>query len=101
MTDKTLLTLDDNQGTSQDNRTFGFVYSIDEESDGGWFFTWMDTLSETLDSLEADEENGDGGLDECDVRCFLEEQITSVFHPEGCSCGSPDCPEWQSVQECR
>jgi hypothetical protein len=29
------------------------------------------------------------------------ERVGSVSsdHPDGCSCGSPDCPQWQAAQE--
>ncbi len=57
-----------NQGEDINDRTFGYVAG----TDGGFFFTWMDTLEETLDSIEADEESGNGGLRKSDVRDFLE-----------------------------
>ena len=55
------------QGDDANDRAFGYVAG----DDGGFFFTWMDTLDATLDSIEVDEVDGDGGLEESDVREFL------------------------------
>lgn len=37
----------------------------------------------------------DESLDQWRIRVTFAQE-----HPEGCSCGSPDCPEWQADQEC-
>lgn len=43
---------DEDQGATINDRTFGYCGIIDQ---GGQFFTWMDTLDETLASIEDDE----------------------------------------------
>lgn len=55
------------QGITKGDRDFGYVSG----EDGGMFFTWMPTLEETLDSIEEDEQDGDGELDADEVRKFL------------------------------
>lgn len=55
------------QGQDAQNRDFGYVSG----DDGGFFFTWMPTLEETLNSIDEDEQDGDGDLDEYEVREFL------------------------------
>lgn len=50
--------IDKYQGRDGEGRPFGYLHG----TDGGWFFTWGPTLSETLDSVEADEADGPGGL---------------------------------------
>lgn len=67
--------LDRKQGRTEDDRDFGYICG----DDGGWFFTWHDTLAETLESLEIDEVDGDGGLDEDDVREFLAAELAGDF----------------------
>ena len=47
--------------------------------DGGFFFTWMPTLDATLDSVEEDEVDGDGGLTETEVKAFLRAKIGGRF----------------------
>ena len=59
------------QGQDEQGRDFGYVAG----DDGGYFFTWMPTLSETLDSIEEDEQDGSGGLDEYEVREFLADYL--------------------------
>lgn len=71
----TIMTLDRKQGITENNREFGYVCG----DDGGWFFTWCDTLAETLDSIEIDTVDGDGGLSKCDVREFLATELASDF----------------------
>jgi hypothetical protein len=68
MSEITKSQVDLNHGEDNHDRTFGYVAG----TDGGFFFTWMDTLEETLDSLESDGECGTGGLRKSDVREFLE-----------------------------
>lgn len=55
------------QGQDDQDRDFGYVAG----DDGGFFFTWMPTLEETLKSIDEDEQDGDGDLDESEVREFL------------------------------
>jgi hypothetical protein len=55
------------QGQSGDGASFGYVHG----EDGGFFFTWRPTLDATLDSVEVDEVDSDGGLDRSDVVAFL------------------------------
>jgi hypothetical protein len=69
------LTIDMNQGQTEDGRTFGYVHG----EDGGFFFTWMPTLAETLESVEEDEQDGDGGLTVEEARKALKEKIASKF----------------------
>ena len=47
--------------------SFGYVHG----NDGGYFFTWRDTLDETINSVEVDDISGDGGLREEEVQVFL------------------------------
>lgn len=63
-----------NQGEDQHDRVFGYVAG----EGGGFFFTWMDTLEETLDSIESDGEAGPGGLKKSDVRDFLSEYLPTT-----------------------
>lgn len=63
-----------NQGEDINDRTFGYVAG----DGGGFFFTWMDTLEGTLDSIESDGECGSGGLRKSDVRDFLESYLPST-----------------------
>lgn len=62
------------QGQDAQDRNFGYVAG----DDGGFFFTWMDTLEETLDSIDEDDQDGDGGLNESEVREFLAEYLPST-----------------------
>ncbi len=55
------------QDQTEEGRPFGYVHG----ADGGFFFVWHDTLEETLASIEEDEADGDGGLDEEVVVAFL------------------------------
>lgn len=58
-------------------RKFGYVRTA-EKADGGYFFTWMPTMAETLDSLDADEIEKPN-FDESLAREFLESKIASKF----------------------
>jgi hypothetical protein len=69
------LRIDKNQGETEQGRTFGYIHTGDEE-DGGYFFTWMPTLAETLDSLDADQQD-EPTFDEGMAREFLESKIAS------------------------
>lgn len=71
----THMSLDSYQGRDEQDRKFGYVCG----DDGGFFFTWMPTLEATLASIEEDEQDGDGGLSEADVREFLRKKISSKF----------------------
>jgi hypothetical protein len=55
------------QGETEDGAKFGYVSG----DDGGFFFTWRDTPEATLDSVETDEVDGDGGLGQSEVIEFL------------------------------
>ena len=48
------LKIDIDQGEDDNGRTFGYVRT-DREDDGGYFFTWLPTIEETLGSLDAGE----------------------------------------------
>lgn len=72
------MTIDMNQGRDDMNRKFGYAHG----EDGGFFFTWMPTLEETLASVEEDEVDGDGGLDRDEVVEFLKTKIASKFDAE-------------------
>lgn len=74
----TKMSIDMNQGINKDGRKFGYVHG----TVGGFFFTWMPTLEETLATIEADEVDGDGDLTEADVAEFLSEKIASNFDAE-------------------
>lgn len=63
------------QGISENDREFGYVSG----NGGGFFFTWMDTLTETLDSIDEDDQDGDGGLYSGDVREFLLAELIDDF----------------------
>lgn len=68
----TAMTLDRWQGDDEQGRKFGYICG----DDGGWFFTHMPTLAETLDSLEEDEVDGDGGVSATEARRFLKRKLT-------------------------
>jgi hypothetical protein len=63
--------LDEKQGRTPQGHEFGYL----EGQGGGWFFTWFPTLDETMDSLEADPADGDGGLDRDDVEEYLRDRL--------------------------
>lgn len=69
------MTIDLYQGEDDQGRRFGYVHG----DDGGFFFTWMDTLEKTLDSIDEDDQDGDGGLTEEEVRDFLRSKIAAKF----------------------
>lgn len=69
------MTIDMNQGIDDKGRKFGYVCG----EDGGYFFTWMPTLEQTLKSVEADEVDGDGDLNETEVVEFLRQKIARKF----------------------
>jgi hypothetical protein len=66
--------LDLNQGKDAQGRTFGYVHG----DDGGFFFTWMPTLDETINSVEVDEVDGDGDLSESEVVEFLASHLPTT-----------------------
>lgn len=70
-----MMTIDMNQGRDEQNRKFGYVHG----EGGGFFFTWMPTLEETLASVDEDGVDGDGGLSESEVVEFLREKLASKF----------------------
>lgn len=69
------MTLDRYQGVTDNDRKFGYVMG----NEGGYFFTWFDTLQETLESVDEDDQDGDGGLRRSDVVEFLRGKISSKF----------------------
>lgn len=71
------LVIDRNQGRDEQDRKFGYVHTGDDEH-GGYFFTWLPTLAETLDSLDADEQD-EPTFDESLAREFLESKIIAKF----------------------
>lgn len=71
----TTMTIDMNQGVDEQGRKFGYVHG----DDGGFFFTWMPTLEATLASVDEDDVDGDGGLDESEVVEFLRGKIAGKF----------------------
>jgi len=66
--------VDLSQGIDAHGREFGYVTG----GDGGFFFTWMPTLAETLESIDEDEQDGAGGLDESEVRDLLAEYLPTT-----------------------
>ncbi len=62
------------QGQDEQNRDFGYVAG----DDGGFFFTWLETLEATLDSIDEDQQDGDGELDEHEVREVLSEYLPTT-----------------------
>jgi hypothetical protein len=74
------LVLDRNQGLDEQERRFGYIHAGSDEF-GGFFFTWMPTLDETMESLDADTKNPptfSRGL----ARDFLERTIIKEFDGE-------------------
>ena len=70
--------IDKFQGDDDDHK-FGYVYQ--DDADGGYYFTWHDTLEETLASLQPDET---GMPDQkqfsiSEARNFVESQIRNDF----------------------
>jgi hypothetical protein len=62
-----MLVIDKNQGITDSGKKFGYICG----DEGGWFFTWHDTDEETLNSLEVDCVDGDGGIEYQDARKAL------------------------------
>ena len=60
------MTLCELQGETEHGEAFGYVAG----DEGGWFFVWGDSLTDTLNSLTEDED-GDGGLSADEVVEFL------------------------------
>lgn len=77
----------ENLGTKNGGRPFGFVHG----DDGGWFFTWCDTLEDTLATLAEDEMSSDGGLDRDEVADFLRGYLPTT--PRGRKMWSDDSEE--------
>lgn len=69
------MTISMSQGRDAQDREFGYVCG----DEGGYFFTWMPTLEATLASVEMDEVDGDGGLDEADVVEYIRGKISRKF----------------------
>jgi hypothetical protein len=58
---------------------FGYVAG----DGGGYFFTWLPTLDQTIDSLEVDEQDGDGELNRDEVADFLREYLPTTRQGRG------------------
>ena len=71
----TEIKIDMNQGRDEDNRKFGYAHG----DDGGFFFTWMPTLDETLATVEVDEVDGDGGLTIEEATAAIRAKIARKF----------------------
>jgi hypothetical protein len=63
------------QGDDAQGRKFGYVAG----DEGGYFFTWMGDLDTTVETLEVDEVDGDGGLDAAEVATYLRSKIAGKF----------------------
>ena len=61
------------QGRDADGQRFGYIGSDDH---GGYYFTWMGTLEETLDSIEADEVIKPSFDWDNEARDYLKSEIT-------------------------
>lgn len=75
MSTKTAMTIDRYQGIDESGRKFGYIAVVT----GGWFFTWMPTLEATIDSLEIDQQDGDGDVERDDAAEFLRSKIAHKF----------------------
>jgi len=62
------------QGDDEQGRPFGYVSG----DGGGYFFTWHPTLDATLDSVEEDEVDGSGDLDEDQVVRLLRHYLPTT-----------------------
>jgi len=68
------------QGYDEDDRVFGFVAG---DGEGGFFFSWHQTIEDTLNSIAEDEQDGKGGLDIDSVREFLKEHLPTTLRGRG------------------
>lgn len=71
---------DKNQGLTEQDRAFGYIHTGNEE--GGYFFTWMPTLEETLASINADEQD-EPTFGESLAKEFLRGKLADHFSAEG------------------
>lgn len=55
-------------------RSFGYIHG----ENGGYFFTWHDSLDATIESLEVDEIDGDGDLDLAELQAFLRDYLPTT-----------------------
>lgn len=69
------------QGQDENGRNFGYVHTNYSE-DGGFFFTWLDTLEATIDSVKEDEVAGNGGRDINRVKSELRPFLAGYFDSE-------------------
>ena len=67
------LKIDHNNCIDANDRQVGFVYQ--DGVDGGYFFTMMDSLEATLDSVEPCSIDGDGGIDREAARSLLRKKL--------------------------
>ena len=68
-------------GSSMQEPTRAAILRFAEDIEGGW----LDEVAELLESRAVENDEAIGSM--------------TNAHPAGCSCGSPDCPEWQADQE--
>jgi len=66
--------VDLNQGTTEEDNVFGYVAG----NDGGFFFTWLSSIEDTVDSVEEDGIDGPGGLESGDVKMFLSNYLPTT-----------------------
>jgi len=52
-TGRATVSVDADQGIDREGRRCGYVYGVGE-SDGGYWFTWLETTEETVASLDED-----------------------------------------------
>ena len=64
--------LDRNQGIDEQGRTFGYVCG----EDGGWFFTHLETIDATIESLDEDNQDGDGEISRSEAAEFLRTKLS-------------------------
>ena len=69
--------IDKYQGIDEQNRNYGYI----GQDDGGYFFTWLDTLEETLDSLDPNIIDPPE-FDIDDARDFLMKKIEKYYQVE-------------------
>ena len=72
------MAIDMNQGINEQGNKFGYIHG----EDGGYFIEGMPTLDETLESVSADEVDGDGGLTIEEAREMLRKKIANKFEKE-------------------
>ena len=66
------------QGRDENGRDFGYAHSS-YGKEGGFYFTWLDTLDATIDSVEEDKVAGGGGHDLMAVKHDLRNFLAGYF----------------------